>query len=138
MADYRRKRFLQPIVEQADTRKCTFTQLRDKMRKDRRNILSDWVNVSQRVMKRDNYRCRCCGASMNLSVHHTIAREDKGGDNIENLITLCRQCHDLAELGQLNLTEINQGGRYEDLENNEVEMYILRSGEFHFLGTRIE
>ena len=48
----------------------------------------------QQVLERDNYTCQCpdCkGKSSKLDVHHIDY--DKKNNNLENLITLCRNCH---------------------------------------------
>ena len=47
------------------------------------------------VLHRDNYTCQCCGKkNCRLEVHHIIFRSNGGTDDEENLITLCKECHD--------------------------------------------
>ena len=52
-----------------------------------------------KVLKRDNYRCTRCGAcpsidsSVELEVDHIISVAKGGGNNTENLQTLCRKCN---------------------------------------------
>jgi 5-methylcytosine-specific restriction endonuclease McrA len=36
-----------------------------------------------------------------MTAHHRIPRNEDGGDNIENLITLCSPCHDYVEINNL-------------------------------------
>lgn len=50
------------------------------------------------VFKRDNYKCAICGA-VELDAHHITDRNElpNGGYVVENGISLCQQCHDLAE-----------------------------------------
>lgn len=51
--------------------------------------------VRQECYARDAFRCRVCGvvnASFNL--HHIMYRSQGGPHTRENLITLCRRCHD--------------------------------------------
>ena len=51
------------------------------------------------VLKRDNYRCTRCGASpssdhaVQLEVDHIVPVAGSGGNEIENLQTLCRKCN---------------------------------------------
>jgi RNA-directed DNA polymerase len=46
------------------------------------------------VRRRDNYTCQSCGKSgTSLQVHHAKPREHGGTDELDNLITLCTQCH---------------------------------------------
>ena len=49
--------------------------------------------LRQQVMRRDGWRCQCCGAMANLEVHHKLFRSHLGLDSEENLITLCFACH---------------------------------------------
>jgi len=68
-----------------------------------------WQKVRERIKERDHYLCRLCisgyggrGAELNskdIEVHHIIPieqDESKAFDD-DNLITLCRYHHDLAE-----------------------------------------
>lgn len=47
------------------------------------------------VFARDNYTCQCCGKSKDkiLQTHHIIYRSNGGTDRVDNLITLCTDCH---------------------------------------------
>lgn len=51
--------------------------------------------IRARVLKRDNYRCRSCGNKEleALDPHHFVFRSQSGSDEEDNLITLCRRCH---------------------------------------------
>ena len=48
--------------------------------------------VSADVRRRDGGRCRNCGA-VGTETHHLIARSLGGGDEVDNLVTLCAECH---------------------------------------------
>lgn len=50
-------------------------------------------NIRARVLKRDNFRCISCGGIENLDVHHLFPKSYGGEDRLENLITLCAECH---------------------------------------------
>jgi 5-methylcytosine-specific restriction endonuclease McrA len=52
--------------------------------------------LHRRVLERDNWRCQVCGSMQNLQVHHLKLRSQSGGDEEQNLITLCAQCHELV------------------------------------------
>lgn len=49
--------------------------------------------LCREVLNRDGWRCQNCGASENLQVHHIQSRSELGNDRLENLITLCADCH---------------------------------------------
>jgi 5-methylcytosine-specific restriction endonuclease McrA len=45
------------------------------------------------VLERDGWRCQSCGSSKDLQVHHLKERSRLGDDELDNLITLCVDCH---------------------------------------------
>lgn len=56
----------------------------------------DFWNIREYVLFRDNHTCQCCkGKSKDkvLEVHHIESRKT-GGNAPNNLITLCKTCHD--------------------------------------------
>ena len=46
-----------------------------------------------RALNRDGYRCRHCGRSGRLEVHHLHSLRDGGDNSLDNLVTLCREHH---------------------------------------------
>lgn len=59
-----------------------------------------WQNeVKPRVKRRDQYRCQGCGMNggvwpgVDLQVHHILPVEKGGGNDDQNLVTLCNRCH---------------------------------------------
>ncbi len=53
-----------------------------------------WREKRREVLKRDGYQCTRCGKrDVSLDAHHQIARRDGGTDELDNLTTLCRTCH---------------------------------------------
>ena len=47
------------------------------------------------VFARDNYTCQSCGKSKDkvLQTHHIIYRSNGGSNRVDNLITVCTDCH---------------------------------------------
>ena len=45
--------------------------------------------------------CEICGKKA-VDIHHIKYRSQGGGNEIENLIALCRKCHDRAHSGEIN------------------------------------
>ena len=87
----------------------------DKFRKSKR-----WTNKSKEIRTRDRYLCVVCMANLyntvnqfnfdKLEVHHIIPlNEDynKRLDN-DNLITLCKYHHNLAENGEIPREELRE------------------------------
>ena len=68
-----------------------------------RATLRLYAMLRRAVLKRDGWRCQKCGSFRNLDVHHMRRRSALGDDTEANLITLCRNCHQIlhgpAKLG---------------------------------------
>ncbi|RKX36606.1 MAG: HNH endonuclease, partial [Thermotogae bacterium] len=63
---------------------------------------TDFWNVREYVLYRDNHTCQVCkGKSKDtvLEVHHIVSRQ-VGGNRPDNLITLCKTCHQKYHLGK--------------------------------------
>lgn len=52
-------------------------------------------SLASKVKKRDHYKCRLCFAKQDLEAHHLFGqkRYPELKKNMNNLITLCHQCH---------------------------------------------
>ena len=51
----------------------------------------EWLELRQRILKRDGFKCKECGIKENLHIHHI---KYKHGSNLKkDLITLCVDCH---------------------------------------------
>lgn len=60
----------------------------------RANIESEWEKQRQLALRRDLMRCIGCGyTDGRLHVHHEIPRSEGGTDHLQNLTTLCPDCH---------------------------------------------
>jgi hypothetical protein len=53
-----------------------------------------WFEKKQRVLKRDSYRCRLCNSPNRLNVHHRCYPEVFGEEQDDDLLTLCKNCHE--------------------------------------------
>jgi 5-methylcytosine-specific restriction endonuclease McrA len=54
---------------------------------------ASYAGLRREILARDNWRCQVCGCLRNLDVHHLKQRSSLGDDTEANLITLCRECH---------------------------------------------
>ena len=74
-------------------------------------------NVREYVLFRDGHQCQCCkGKSKDkiLETHHIVSRQI-GGDAPNNLITLCKTCHDGHHAGTVRLpSNIKRGMSFRD------------------------
>jgi hypothetical protein len=53
------------------------------------------------VLSRDEHKCQICLKSFpTLELHHLIPLKQNGSDSPDNLISVCRKCHNLIELSR--------------------------------------
>lgn len=84
-----------------------------------------YANAREHSMDRDNYTCRCCGKkNCRLEVHHIVFRRNGGSDNLENLLTLCEDCHKAVRLGKI---ELKLKGKRKSSLRYATQMSVIRS-----------
>lgn len=77
------------------------------------------------ILHRDNYTCQCCGKkNCRLEVHHIKFKSNGGTDDEENLITLCKWCHDGVHAG---IVELNKKPKKSKNLKHTTHMSIIRS-----------
>lgn len=68
---------------------------------DANNYGKGWGNLCATILDRDGHKCRNCGVSGELEVHHIIPfrrfEDAFEANNPDNLVSLCPRCHRLAE-----------------------------------------
>ena len=74
--------------------KCRF-EYQNKNRVDRNYYRTyDWRKTRIETLERDEYKCCICGnGNIELNVHHKIPVSKGGHDTLDNLETLCIECH---------------------------------------------
>ena len=86
-----------------------------------------YANTKAYVLTRDGYRCQQCkGKSKDkrLEVHHIIFRSENGGsDEEDNLMTLCKTCHDALHRGEVTL---KKKGKKKGQLNHATQMNSIR------------
>lgn len=63
-----------------------------RVRTGRKRSTSGWAKLREQAIARDR-RCRRCGATQYLEVHHRHALAEGGTNELRNLVTLCGACH---------------------------------------------
>ena len=74
-----------------------------------RNRGKDWRRAKAAALRRDNFTCQQCESLNDLEVHHWEPYAISFDNSLENLVTLCRSCH------QEKHAEYRREGFYEDL-----------------------
>jgi len=91
----------------------------------------DWAERRKVVYDRDGGCCRRCGVAVSLDkchIHHLIRRSEGGHHSLENLVTLCRDCHSLMPEHQ----KVDGGPFYTSHSG-----YTLHTEECHHAARRI-
>jgi len=66
-------------------------------------VQKDFWNIREYVLYRDNHTCQICKkTNLVLNVHHIESR-NTGGNRPDNLITLCKKCHNKFHKGKAKL-----------------------------------
>lgn len=76
-----------------------------------KGVQQGYTNVKDYVLFRDNYVCQYCkgkSKEKRLEVHHIKYRSQGGGNSPNNLITLCKTCHDNLHKGEILITKQNK------------------------------
>ena len=86
-----------------------------------------YKNNHEAVLNRDNYTCQCCKTKKGtLHVHHIIYRSNGGSDKMENLITLCEDCHKKLHNGELRDFESKLVGKRKGTLKHATQMNSIR------------
>lgn len=56
---------------------------------------TEWNVLSRLARERDGYKCRICNGEQDLNVHHRAYPDQLGTESLNDLITLCAECHSL-------------------------------------------
>lgn len=86
-----------------------------------------FANTKAYVLYRDGYICQHCkGKSKDskLEVHHIIFRSNGGSDEQENLICLCKTCHDTLHKG---LIKLKKNGKIKGQLKYATQMNCIRT-----------
>jgi len=62
-----------------------------------------YENKRQYVLYRDGFKCQHCGSKDHLEVHHIRYKSHKGTNDVDNLITLCYECHQKLHSGKIKI-----------------------------------
>jgi hypothetical protein len=92
-----------------------------------------FANTKAYVLNRDEYKCqnskcKCETKKPKLEVHHIIFRRNGGSDEQENLITLCKNCHDGVhdETVKLKLKGKKKGQLKHATQMNSIRVQLLK------------
>ena len=112
-------------VSQFDTQLIEKPWLQEHKWAYQKGVNYGYANAREHALVRDNYTCQCCGKkNCRLEVHHIQFRSNGGSDDLENLITLCEDCHKAVHLGKIGL---KLKGKRRSTLRYATQMSIIRS-----------
>ena len=86
-----------------------------------------WKHKRLLRLKVDRFKCRTCSNTEDLEVHH-VSYQNLGNEDLEDLITLCKDCHNA-------ITNVIRQRRYSsrdiqflDYQEKEVLNYVEKDG----------
>ena len=80
-----------------------------------------WQRLRSERLKIDNYKCQMCGRPLDLQVHHIRYPEQLGTESVyDDLITLCKYCHEKVETEKAEYRQTVQGNIYEERRRREL------------------
>ncbi|OTF07708.1 HNH endonuclease [Halorubrum sp. SD612] len=88
----------------------------------------DWDERRRKVYSRDNYTCQQCGArggssgDTELHAHHLTPRSEGGSDSLDNLQTLCVNCHNSQH--KHDITRDTTQNDQQDTVNNHLSRVL--------------
>lgn len=96
-----------------------------------RGIRYGFANTKAYILNRDNHTCRNCKGKTKdrkLEVHHIIFEKNGGSDEQDNLITLCKPCHDDLHNGKIALkkTGKRKGQLKHATQMNSIRTQLLK------------
>jgi 5-methylcytosine-specific restriction endonuclease McrA len=77
--------------------------------------LTKWLR--KECFDRDDWACRHCNNRNGIDPHHIIPRGRGGKDLLENLICICRTCHNAFHDGRLKIELIDGEVKFTRLRN---------------------
>jgi hypothetical protein len=97
--------------------------------------------LRKKILERDDYKCRLCGSTEDLEVHHMQALVYGGKSEEKNLITLCAECHRYAPEDGVEANEryLNERNKviYEQVVKMPESYAMITVAYLEFLKSRI-
>jgi hypothetical protein len=79
-------------------------------------------NLRIACLMRDGYTCQHCSErGVRLEAHHIVERSHGGKDTLDNLLTLCDQCHHLLHQGKITLKVMGVHGHLDQIAQRAMQ-----------------
>ena len=98
-----------------------------------------FANAKAACLNRDSYTCQCCKSKNGtLHAHHIIYRRNGGADTLNNLITLCENCHKKLHKDELETFEKRLKGKKKGQLKHATQMNSIRKQLLEYYPEAIE
>lgn len=64
---------------------------------------AEHTRVQRLARERDDYTCQICGSKLHAAGHHIMDYQYGGSAEEDNIITLCRSCHNKVHKGFMDI-----------------------------------
>lgn len=88
---------------------------------------SSWARLRKSALARDRYTCSSCGRKDNLTVDHIVQLSQGGTNNIENLQTLCKYCHEKKDNRKIFDKSFNHDSNYGSRTTSSPTLQAIES-----------
>lgn len=96
-------------------------------------------NAKAACLNRDDYKCQHCKTKKGtLHAHHIVYRSQGGADTLDNLITLCEECHNKLHKGKLKEFESKLKGKRKGNLKHSTQMNSIRKQLLRYYPDAIE
>lgn len=79
--------------------------------------------LKRQTRERDDHQCVRCGNENDLQIHHVIPLARGGDHELENLATLCEDCHRMAHKGRQDKNGKIRGMEYSKISYDSVDEF---------------
>lgn len=111
------------------------------------NYSKGWASLSKKTKERDHWECQRCGSRGGqkgdsiLHAHHILPKSKGGEDRLDNLITVCHDCHEqihghpipLPDAANLDAPGANCEGATQQFQNSvqseEIDMHTYQPAD---------
>jgi 5-methylcytosine-specific restriction endonuclease McrA len=85
----------------------------------------NWDEISHIIRKDDKFSCGVCLATdLEIHVHHIVYKSNFGTDRKENLVSLCKNCHEKEHKREFDFGENHNANNSTDSELNLLGMEL--------------
>ena len=83
-----------------------------------------WAKLRAKALDRANGQCEFCG-DVGMAVHHVRYPKAFKDDHVDNLVVVCKDCHELSHGIRLNVTQFHPDPEKPQAERGKVSPFLM-------------